>query len=403
MSTITDKNKIEGVLTRGVDTIYPNKKRLEEKMRRGERLTLYFGVDPTGFDLHIGHSVPLRKLAQFQQLGHRVILLIGDFTGMIGDPSGKDKTRKPLTREQVLKNAKDYKRQAAKILDFDNKTNPIEIKFNSSWLAKLTLKEVVELAANFTVQQMIERDMFERRIKEHQPISLHEFLYPLMQGYDSVAMNVDMEIGGSDQTFNMLAGRTLMDKILHKEKFVLSVPLLTDSRGVKIGKTEGNIIAICAEPNDLYGKIMALGDDVIIKTFEYCTDVPMEKIHQMEKDLKTGLNPKDYKARLAYEIVKIYSGEKAAQKAGEEFKKQFAEKKTPTEIPEVTINGKATLLEIIKSIGLASSGSESKRLIEQKGIKINGKPIVSWKDKINFKIGDILQRGRKFKKIKKII
>lgn len=397
-----DKQKIQECLARGVDTIYPNKQKLEEKMLKGERLTLYLGVDPTGFDLHIGHSVPLRKLKHFQELGHRVILLIGDFTGMIGDPTGKDKTRKPLTREQILANAKDYKKQASKILDFDNKDNPIEIKFNSQWLAKMNLKDAVELASYFTEQQMVQRDMFKRRIKNDQPISLHEFLYPLMQGYDSVAMDVDLEVGGTDQIFNMLAGRTLMEKMKHKEKFVLAVPLLTDAQGTKIGKTEGNVIAICAEPDNLYGKIMTLGDDVIVKTFEYCTDVPMEKIHEMEKDLKSGKNPRDYKAQLAYEIVKQYNSEEDAKKAEAEFKKIFANKEKPTDILEVKIpSTKFQIPNLLVEIKLAKSKAEAQRLVKMGGVKINDKKIMDWKQGVTLKNGDIIQVGkRNFVKIK---
>lgn len=402
MAVITDKKKIQECLTRGVDTIYPSKEKLEEKMLKGERITLYLGVDPTGFDLHIGHSVPLRKLKQFQELGHRVILLIGDFTGMIGDPTGKDKTRVPLTREQILINAKDYQKQASKILDFNNKKNPIEIKFNSQWLAKLSFADVIDLAANFTVQQMIERDMFQRRIKNSQPISMHEFFYPLMQGYDSVAMDVDLEVGGTDQIFNMLAGRTLMSKMKHKEKFVLAVPLLTDSLGVKIGKSEGNVIAICAEPNDLYGKIMALSDDVIVKTFEYCTDVPMGEIHEIEKELKAGNNPRDYKARLAFEIVKQYNNEDAAKKAEAEFKKIFAQKQNPTDIQEIKIsNSKFQISNLLVELKLAKSKAEAQRLVKMGGVKINDQKVADWKKELTLKNGDIIQVGpRKFVKIK---
>ncbi|MBU0671232.1 tyrosine--tRNA ligase, partial [Patescibacteria group bacterium] len=204
VKVITDSEKIKEAIERGVEEIYPSKEEFEKKLKSGKRIRLYLGVDPTGFDLHIGHSVQLKKLKQFQDLGHEVILLIGDFTGLIGDPSGKDKVRNQLTREQVLANAKDYQRQASKILDFKGK-NPVKIKYNSKWLSKLNFADVVELASHFTVQQMLERDMFEKRMKAKQPIYFHEFLYPLMQGYDSVAMDVDLEVGGSDQMFNMMA------------------------------------------------------------------------------------------------------------------------------------------------------------------------------------------------------
>lgn len=402
MKPSTDKDKIKQALERGVDKIYPSKAAFEEKLLSGDRITLYLGIDPTGFDLHIGHTVALRKLKHFQELGHRVILLIGDFTATIGDPTGKDKTRRPLEREEILANAKDYKKQSSKILDFKNKQNPIELMFNSKWLAKLTFEDVVKLASNFTVQQMIERDMFDRRIKAGKPVSLHEFMYPLMQGYDSVAMDVDLEVGGSDQTFNMLAGRTLQEKLNHREKFVLTVPLLADSAGNKIGKTAGNVIAINAEPNDLYGKIMSLGDDVIVKTFELCTDVDMEEVKDIEKQLKLGKNPRDYKARLAFEVVKMYNTESAAKKAEAEFKKIFANKDKPTDIPEQKVSdSKFQIIKLLTELKLSSSNSEAKRLVEQGGVRINDKKIDDWKKEIELKNGDVVQVGkRKFVKIK---
>lgn len=400
MKVSTDPKKIKELLERGTDKVYPTKKALQEKLESGERIRLYLGVDPTGEDLHIGHSVVLRKLKQFQDLGHEVILLIGDFTGMIGDPTGKDKTRQQLTREEVLKNAKHFQDQAGKILDFSGK-NPVEIKFNSEWLAKLTFKEVIELASHFTVQQMLERDMFQERMKNKKPIHLHEFLYPLMQGYDSVAMDVDLEVGGSDQMFNMMAGRELMKDIKKKEKFVLTVPLLVDSKNVKIGKTEGNVIAINAEPNDLYGKMMTLGDDVIVSTFELCTDVSEEKIKKIEKDLKAGKNPRDYKARLAFEMVLQYNDEAAAKKADAEFNKVFKDKGKPEDIPEKKVNKKEyPPMDLLTDLELASSKSEAKRIIEQGGFKLNDEKISDWKQPLKLNDGDLLQVGkRKFVKV----
>ncbi|MFH0818502.1 MAG: tyrosine--tRNA ligase [Patescibacteria group bacterium] len=402
MKIITDAKKITDCLTRGVDSIYPSQKKLKTKMRAGKRITLYLGVDPTGFELHIGHSVALRKLKHFQELGHKVILLIGDFTGQIGDPTGKDKTRQPLTVAEVLANAKDYKQQASRILDFENQNNPIEIKFNSHWLSKMTFQDVVTLASNFTVQQMLERDMFERRIKGGLPIGLHEFLYPLMQGYDSVAMNVDLEVGGTDQIFNMLAGRTLQSKINKKEKFVLAVPLLTDSSGKKIGKTEGNVIAINAKPEDLYGKIMAMGDDTIIKTFELCTDIALKQIADMANEMKKGKNPKIYKAKLAYEIVKLYNSEAVAKKAEDEFNKIFQKKDKPSEIEIIKIkNNIYTAPELLLALKLAPSKTGAKRLVEMGGVKINDVKVDNWQKELSVQEGDIVQVGkRKFIKIK---
>ena len=401
MKVSTDPKKIKEVLERGTDKVYPTKKALQEKLESGERIRLYLGVDPTGEDLHIGHSVALRKLRQFQDLGHEVILLIGDFTGLIGDPSGKDKTRKQLTRKQVLENAKHYQEQASKILDFSGK-NPVELKYNSEWLAKLTFTEVLELASHFTVQQMLERDMFQERLKQNKPISLPEFFYPLMQGYDSVAMDVDLEVGGSDQTFNMLAGRELMKDIKKKEKFVLTVPLLTDSKGVKIGKTEGNVIAICAEPNDLYGKIMTLSDDVIVDTLKLGTGMPMEKIDLIEKELRAGKNPRDYKAKLAFTMVEQYNDKESAKKAAAEFDKIFKDKGKPQDVPELQVTKtEYPPMDLLVDLELVSSKSEAKRIMEQGGFKLNDKKISDWKQPLKLQDGDMLQVGkRKFARIK---
>ncbi|MDP3971057.1 MAG: tyrosine--tRNA ligase [bacterium] len=391
----------EYLLSRGVDTIYPTRKELEKKLASGKKISLYLGVDPTGAQLHIGHTVALRKLAQFQRAGHKVVLLIGDFTGRIGDPTGKDKTRKPLTAEQAIMNAKSYQEQASKILDFNNKKNPVEIKYNSEWLAKLTFEQIIKLAAHFTAQQMLERDMFEKRMKAGKPISLHEFFYPLMQGYDSVALDVDLEIGGTDQTFNMLAGRTLQRVINKKEKFVLTVPILADSNGVKIGKTAGNVIAITAEPADLYGKIMSLGDDVIVQAFELCTDVEMEEINQIEKNLKKGENPRDAKMRLAREIVTIYHNSDIAQVAEDDFKNVFTKHGKPTDIPEEKLPDSTDIIEILITYKLAESKSAAKRLVEQGAVKLNDKAISSWKEIVKIKSGDVLQVGkRKFLQFK---
>lgn len=386
---------LETLLSRGVDTLYPSRKALEQLLGSGKRITLYLGVDPTGELLHIGHTVALRKLAQFQRAGHRVILLIGDFTGRIGDPTGRDRMRIPLTEEQIANNAKTYKTQAEKILDFDHPKNPVELRYNSTWLSKLTLEEVIKLASHFTVQQMIERDMFEQRLNANKPISLHEFLYPLLQGYDSVAMNVDMEVGGTDQTFNMLAGRTLQKAVNKHEKFVLTVPLLADAQGVKIGKTEGNVIAITAPPSDLYGKIMSLGDDVILPAFELCTDVPMEEIHDMKQKLQSGAaNPRDLKMRLASEIVALYHGKNAARKADAEFTRVFSKGGTPEEMVTKKKPSTTNPLQILVTLELAESKSAAKRLFEQSGVRVNDQLITDWRARLSLKKGDILHVGK---------
>lgn len=367
------KTSITTLLDRGTDTIYPNRKQLEEALQSKTKLRVYHGIDPTGAKLHIGHTVSLRKLRQFQELGHTTILLIGNFTAQIGDPTGKDKTRTPLKAEQIKENFKQYKEQAAHILDFEGE-NATQVVFNADWLKDMSFQDVIELASQFTVQQMLERDMFERRMNANQPIGVHEFLYPLMQGYDTVAVDADVEIGGSDQTFNMLAGRTLMKSLKGKEKFVLTTPLLADAKGRKIGKSEGNVIGITDEPNDLFGKIMALGDDAIIPLMILATNIDDKEIAETEKQLTAGANPKDYKERLAYEIVEMYHSKEAAHIAKEAFNNVFAKGKLPEDIITVeSPNVRAkTLAQIMKDYGLTRSTSEASRLIDQGAVKING-------------------------------
>src|SRR3989338_3246969 len=295
---------IDELLTRAVDKIYPTREALEKLLRSGKKLRLYQGFDPSGIQLHIGHMTGLMKLRHFQKLGHHVIFLIGDGTGQAGDPSGKKRTReKFLTRKELRQNARDYVMQAAKLVDFEGK-NAAEILYNGDWLNKLTLIDLLNLAGHFSLQQLEERDMFIERKKRSEEINMREFLYPLLQGYDSVAMSVDLELGGSDQTFNMLAGRKLVREIQSREKFVMTTPLLTDSSGKKIGKTEGNVIALNAPPKEFYGMIMSLSDDVIVKSFEYITDIPMEEVKEIEKKIKAGENPMIYKKKLDFALTK---------------------------------------------------------------------------------------------------
>ena len=360
-------DKIEELLTRGVDKIYPSKEELEKVLRSGKKLKLYQGFDPTGTELHIGHVVGLRKLRQWQDLGHHVIFLIGDGTGQAGDPSGKTRAReKFLTREELRKNAVDYVKQAGKIVRFEGK-NPVEILYNGDWLNKLKLIDLLNIANQFSLQQLSERDLFQERIKEGQDINFREFLYPLLQAYDSVAMKVDLEIGGSDQTFNMLCGRTLVKKMLKKDKFVMTTPLLTDSQGVKIGKTEGNVIALNDNPNDLFGKIMALGDDIIIKGLEYLTDLST-------KDLDASANPMKYKKQLAFEIVKQLNNDQAAKKAQEQFETIVQGKEMPSEIRRLTFTktfmSNATITDALEKSGMVSSKSEAKRVVGQGGTAV---------------------------------
>ncbi|MBI2074553.1 MAG: tyrosine--tRNA ligase [Candidatus Levybacteria bacterium] len=394
---------IEELLRRGVDKIYPSKEELEKTLRSGKKLKIYQGFDPTSTELHIGHMVGLKKLRQWQDLGHEVIFLIGDFTGMIGDPTGKDKSRILLTREQVLENAKTYQTQTSKILRFDG-NNPIVIKYNSEWLNKLSAADLLKLTAYLSVQQTIERDMFQKRLENEKDISLSEFLYPLLQGYDSVAMDVDLEIGGSDQLFNMMTGRDLMHKIKNKEKFVMTTPLLTDASGKKIGKTEGNVIGLTDKPESLFGKLMTLPDNVIIKGLEYLTDIPMEEIGNIKRAIDNGENPMTYKKKLAFEITKELNSQQEALKAQENFERTVQQKETPEEIPTINlpeslVSG-ATIIDALAGLELAESKSDAKRLVEQGGVTIDNKLIDNPQATFAPENGTIIKVGkRKFVKV----
>lgn len=364
---IINKEKIDDILTRGVANLYPSKEFLISKINKGEKIKIYLGIDPTGPTLHLGHAIPLKKLREFQQLGHQIILLMGDFTAMIGDPSDKTATRKQLTHKEVLNNLKNYKKQASKLISFSGK-NPALIKFNSTWLKKMNFEKVLNLASNMTVQQMLERDMFKKRQEEGKPIYLHEFLYPLMQGYDSVAMDVDGEIGGNDQTFNMLCGRDLMKVIKNKDKFVITMKLLEDNSGKKMGKTEGNMVSLSDNFEEMYAKIMSWSDGLIIPGFELCTFVEKNEIENIVKELAQGVNPKDIKKRLAKEIVSIYHGEKKAKEAGVNWENIFSKKEIPENILEIKTSTESILVDILLKNKIVSSKSEFRRLVDEKAI-----------------------------------
>ncbi len=367
-------SQVEEILTRGVTKVIV-KAELEKLLLSKKRIRLYLGIDPTGFDLHIGHAVPLRKLRRFQELGHEVILLFGGFTAQIGDPSGKDEMRKPLMYEQVMENAEKYKAQASKILDFKGE-NPVKIKNNYDWLSKLSFADVVKIAGNFTVQQMLERDMFRERIKDEMPIGLHEFLYPLMQGYDSVAMDVDLEVAGNDQLFNMLAGRTLQEKINGRTKHCITFDLLEGTDGRKMSKTYNNHIPLDLPARDMYGKIMSISDNLIIKYFELATELPLAEIEKQKKNLENGVNPRDVKMYLAREIVTLYHSANAAVAAEEAFIAQFAKKEIPDDVKTVKVShAKIILLDLLLELKLIPSKGEGRRLMEQGGMKVNGEKV----------------------------
>lgn len=394
MTSKTDQ--INELLTRGVEDVIPSRDAFVKALSGGKRLTIYHGVDPTGPHLHLGHSTNYLFLRRFQQLGHRVILLIGDFTARIGDPSGRTNGRVPLSKKEVLNNLKTYKKQAAKLLDFESKENPVELAHNSAWLQKLTLEDIVDAAAHFTVQQMLARDMFQARIKNKNPIGLHEFLYPLMQGYDSVALKADAEVGGKDQLFNMLVGRDLVKASLGKEKFVITTKLLVNPKtGRKLmSKSEGSYVALDDSPANMYGGIMALPDEVIFGCFKLCTEVRLARIEKIRE-----LSARDAKAYLAREIVSMYHDPKDADKAEKEFNKTFVFRQSPPGTPTtVMMGGVTSTTKVLIETGLSLTKSEARRLEEQRGVHVQMRGSKHWEtagETINVQDGMTIRVGKR--------
>jgi len=398
-----DKNLIKEALERSVDVIYPSRQELERALIAGKKLRIYLGVDPTGPHLHFGHATNFLMLKRFQELGHEIILLIGDFTARIGDPTDKLAPRQPLSEEQIAENFKTFKNQVSKIIKFDG-PNKAQVKFNSKWLGKMSFADVIKLSQHVTVQQMSQRDMFQERIKADKPISLNEFLYPLMQGYDSVAMDVDMEIGGTDQTFNMLMGRDLQKIYNNKEKFVITTKLLVNPKTNKklMNKSEGGMINLDDVPNDIFGKIMAIDDVAMFALAEYSTEMPMEEVEMLKKKVGADkMSPRDAKLKVAFAAVEMLYGKKEAEKAEEEFVRVISEKGIPKQIPSLTLNPKPlTLVELLVKAKLAASKSEARRLVEQGGVKIDNEKQDDPNKVISLKKEILLQVGkRKFLKI----
>ncbi len=391
----TDQAKINELLSRGVEKVYPTSEALKEKLASGHKIRVYLGIDPTAPSLHIGHAVQLKKLAEFQALGHEVIMLIGSFTAMIGDPTDKLAARQQLSASQVMENAATYKKQAKTILKFTG-PNGAKIMFNHKWLSKMNLSDALDLASHFTVQQMSERDMFEKRLAEGKPVHLHEFMYPLLQGYDSVAMDVDLEIGGSDQTFNMLAGRTLMKEIKNKEKMVLTLKLLTNDAGQKMSKSEGGFIAITDEPEDMYGKIMSMADSMILPYFELVTDVPMEEIEGMKLQMNAGTNPRDLKMRLAEEVVTKFHSAAAAKRAAKHFSTVFQAHEQPADMSELKVSSPKNILDVLVEAKLATSRSEAKQLIAGGGVRLGDKVVSDPGMNVDSsQLPQVLQKGKR--------
>src|SRR3989344_4928747 len=367
----TDRAKIDDIVSRSIFSILPSKDALVKELSSGRRLRIYIGVDPTGPDLHLGHATNFILLEKLRKLGHEVIVLFGDFTATIGDPTGKEAVRRALTPQEIAQNIKTWKRQAGKVLNFFDKENPARIKKNAAWLSKLTFTKVIELSANFTLQQMIERDMFQKRIAEKQPVYLHEFFYPLMQGYDSVHMDVDVEVGGSDQIFNMGVGRTLQRKINNKEKFIIATTLLENTKTGKklMSKSEGSYIALSDKPKDMYGKVMALPDEVIVRMFIDTTLLPMEEIYAIEKTLQGGESFRNAKMRLAFEIVKTYWNEKKALRAQKDFVRTFQKGDVPESVDTVFAERGEDLASIVLGAQKVSSRGEFRRLVLQGAVR----------------------------------
>ena len=385
MKTTTDQ--IEELLTRNVEDVIVRAD-LEKKLKSDKKLRIKLGFDPTGSRLHIGRAVTLWKLRQFQDLGHQITFVIGDFTAQIGDSSDKDSERKMLTLEEVKENFKDYHAQLSLILDMDK----VELFHNGSWFNKMRLDKFFQLASLFTIQQMTERDNFAKRIKAGKPVGMHETLYPLFQGYDSVEMKTDLEVGGTDQLFNMLAGRSIQKHFGLAPQSVMTFPLLEGTDGRKMSTSWGNCIYINDEPADMYGKVMTIRDELIPVYFKLATDMPMDQIEQIEKDMALGDNPRDTKASLARHIVARYHGDKAASSAEAAWEKQFRDGNQPDEIKQFKLKLPVNVLDLIAEV-FGISKSEARRLVTQKGVKFAGKVVD--KPEVEIKKPGILQVGKR--------
>ena len=390
------------LISHGVADLLPEdefKKKLEKSVATNTPLIIKLGLDPTAPDIHLGHTVVLRKLKLFQDFGHKVIILIGDFTARIGDPTGKSVTRPPLTEEQVVENAKTYQEQIFKVLD-PEKT---EVRFNSEWLSKLDFADVLKLASKYTVARMLERDDFHKRYTEGRPISIHEFMYPLMQGYDSIALKADVEFGGTDQTFNLLMGRHLQGEEGMPEQTIITMPILEGLDGVqKMRKSLGNYIGISEAPSEMYGKAMSIPDELMMRYFMLVTDMSIEEQEQLSKDLESGAaHPRDVKMKLAHTIVRLYHGEEAANFGQDEFVRVFQKHAMPTDIPEykVAITEEPVFVpQLLSDAGLTASNGEARRSIKAGAFKIDGEKCNE--EHIVLKDGMVLQVGkRKFIKI----
>ncbi|MFA5013293.1 MAG: tyrosine--tRNA ligase [Candidatus Paceibacterota bacterium] len=401
MKINTDPQKIEELLSRGAEDII-DKKSLKEALLSGKKLNIKFGVDPTGPKIHLGRATALLKLKDFQDLGHNIILIIGDFTAQIGDASDKDSLRKPLTAEEVEKNMKDYLPQIGKVLDLEK----ISIAYNSQWLDELNAHDLIFLAMNFTAQQMIQRRNFKERWDNEKPIGLHELFYPILQGYDSVAVEADVELGGFDQLFNLKTGREIQKIFGQRSQNIITIKMLNGLDGRKMSTSWGNIITILEDPKEMFGKLMSLKDEYISDYFECCTRLPMKQVNIFKKELNSKkTNPKEIKKILAKEIISIFHSEKEADLAEKEFEKVFEKKDVPTDIEEIKINEKEiNILDLLVKLELFKSKADARRVVEQGGVKfISGEDTeikLDWQEMVKIKKGTVVQSGkRNFRKI----
>jgi len=383
VEVIKDEKIINRILTKGVEQILPTQDALKKLLTSGKKINVYQGFDPTAPTLHIGHTVGMRKLEDFRKLGHQVYFVIGDFTARIGDPTDKTSARVKLSKEQVEENMKVYIDQASNILDIFNKENPVKVVYNSQWLEPLNFSDIIELASEFTVQQMLKRNMFQERLKADKPIYLNEFLYPLMQGYDSVMMEIDVEVGGNDQLFNMLAGRDLIMSRLKKEKIVIAGKLLETTDGAKMGKSEGNMIRLDDSANDIYGKVMTLTDEQLSIAFEILTSYELDKVEEINQRLTSGENPMVLKKELAFEITRDLKGEKEASRAQQYFESIFQKKDINTEIPVKELKEEnIKIVDLLVGCNITDSKTQARRLVEQGAVYINQEKITDWQKTI---------------------
>jgi tyrosyl-tRNA synthetase len=384
---MSDTAKIQEFLTRGVDQVV-DEANLKKRLESGEKLRIKLGIDPTSLSIHIGRSIPLLKLRDLQDLGHQVIFIVGDFTGVIGDTSDKDSERPMLALEQIRENMKSYVDQAAKILDIDK----VEVVYNSEWLGKLTFKEVGELADQFSLAEFVARENIAKRLKAGKRISLRELLYPLMQGYDSVMVKADLELGGTDQWFNLLAGRELQRHYGQQPQDILTTNLIMGTDGRKMSSSWGNTVNLTDTAKDMFGKIMSIPDEQIIPYAIHCTRIAMDEVSAWKKGLSGGENPRDTKLKLAAEITRMYHGDAGAAEGEEYFRTVFQSKEIPEEIPEFELVGK-TIVDALIAAGLADSKSDAKRLIQEKGVKMNEELVESFD--LTVPSGAIIQKGKR--------